>query len=508
MNNEILLLGCNYSHIDYRNLNYTTNITKISRHFKKNEILFNEITNVEDTKYNCILLSLYKIALKSWVSKLKSVLIYYTGDSIDIAEYISGYNSNYNINEGIVPTDYNIRKGDTVIKPEIIFNILNSFNPSTKIIFIADTCFSKTNIFNLNFDWDINNKKIKSKNTINTNHTINNIIIISYCLDKLSSDDDNFYNILDINKNMVSLGDYILKIRKLLDNSIETKNNYDIFNILKDINGIIKNKNINMNVSLSSSYNILNKREYLSVLDKYEEILEDIIEDNDESFQEYIDNSYVEVEDINKLPIFIDIPLVLNDNENNSNTLKIPKVIKAPIVPKLPINTDPPILIDSSYTRIRTSNENNDFNRCSHSSFNETPRYEHFTPRQSKIFDESPRVIYSEYQQPIQKFYNIPLNQFVPNTQQVQQVQQVQYQAIQHPHQQHQRINNYYNIPLQQSSIQYNNQQNRPYNNYTFCNQPLQQHFVLKSSIVPNNTNQYYNNYYEPPNTFTTECFC
>ena len=502
MNNEILLLGCNYNHIDYRNLNYTTNIAKISRHFKKNEILFKEITNVEDTNYNSILLALYKIALNSWVSKLNTVLIYYTGDSIDIAEYISGYNSNYNINEGIVPTDYNIRKGDSVIKPEIIFNILNSFNPSTKIIFIVDTCFTKTNIFNLNFDWDINNKKIKSKNTINTNHTINNIIVISYCLDKLSSDDDNFYNILDINKDMISLGDYIIKIRKLLDNSIDTKNNYDIFNILKDINGIIKNKKINMNVSLSSSYNLLNKREYLSILDKDEEILEDIIEDNKESFQDYIDNSYVEVKDINK-PIFIDIPLSIIDNENSSNTLKIPKVIKAPIVPKLPINTDAPILIDSSYTRTRTTNENNDFNRCSHSSFNETPRYEQFTPRQSKIFDESPRVIYSQYQQPIQKFYNIPLNQYAPNTQQVQQVRQVQHQAIQYPRHQYQRINNYYNVPLQQSYIQ--NNQNRPYNNYDFYNHKIQQDFVLKSSIVSNNTNQ---NYYEPPNSFANECYC
>jgi hypothetical protein len=473
MNKEILLLGCNYSHIDYRNINYTTTITKIARYFKKNEIAYNEITNINDTNYNSILLALYKVALKSWVSKLNTVLIYYTGDSIDIAEYISGYNSNYNINQGIVPTDYNIRKGVSVIKSEVIFEILNSFNPLTKIIFIADTCFTKSNILNLKYDWNINNKELKMNNYLKYNDTLNNIIFISYCLDILKSEDDNFYNILEINKKMISLGDYIIKLRNLLDNDLEIKNNYDIFNILKDINGIIKNKKINMNVSMSSSYNILNKREYLSVLDKYEETI------NIESFQDYVDKSYIEIEDNYKEPIFIDIPLVTTDNDN----ISVSKVIKAPkaaIVPKLPIhsiNQSAPVLIDPLYTNIRSSNDNYDFNRCSHSSFNETPRFEQFTPRQSNSFIETPRVIYSEYQQPIQQFHHIPLVQYVPIVN-----QQV--------NQQYKKTYNYYQQPQQ---YQYYN-----------TNTQIQQKYILQSTIVSKDNN----NYYKPSNTYINECFC
>jgi hypothetical protein len=563
MNKEILLLGCNYNHINYRSIDYTSYIAKISRYVKKKDIIPIELSDVEDTTYNNILLALYKVALKSWTSNLSSVLIYYIGDSIDISEYISGYNSNYNINQGIVPTDYNIRKNNSVINNDLIYEILSQFNPSTKIIFIADTCFTKSNILNLKYDWDIENKQLKDLSSLKINDTLKNILVISLCLDKLSSNDDNFYNILDINKNIISLGDYIIKLRNLLDNKNEEKKTYDIFNILKDINGIISNKKINMRVSLSSSYNLLNEKEYLSILDKQEDIL------SLSTYDDYVKNSYVEIDNIDifselpELPTFIDVPLVqLVSNNNNEKAPIVPKVIKANIEPKVETKADqradipklhfnkPPILIDQR-NKLRTSNSNNEYtyqnipsNRCSRSSFVESPREEYVfqnipsnrcsrssfveSPREEYVFQnipsnrcsrssfvESPR----EYiQQVVPIIPLVPVSRSIP-LQQVQQLQQFIPQQrqvfIESPRIQYQHpIQNIYPIqPLQplQPLQQYNNYPQKSYPQQYVPNyqQPQStQNYILKSTIVPKDTRTYQNKYYEPSSTYVQECYC
>ena len=99
-----------------------------------------------------------------------------------------------------------------------------------------------SNILNLKYDWNIDTKTINDSyktSTIPFNSSFKNIIVISLCLKTLSKTDDNFYNILDINNASISLGDYIIKLRNLLET---TKEDYDIFSILKDIDGIINNK--------------------------------------------------------------------------------------------------------------------------------------------------------------------------------------------------------------------------------------------------------------------------
>lgn len=498
MNKEILLLGCNYNHINYRSIDYTSYISKISRYIKKKDNIPIEISDLEKTTYDNILLSLYKLALKSWTSNLSCVLIYYIGDSIDISEYISGYNSNYNINQGIVPTDYNIRKDNSVINSELIYEILSQFNPSTKIIFIADTCFTKSNILNLKYDWDIEKKLLKNSTNLKINNTLKNILVISFCLDKLSSNDDNFYNILDINKNMISLGDYIIKLRNLLDNKKDEKESYNIFNILKDIDGILYNKKLNMRVSLSSSYNLLNDIEYLSILDKQEDIL------SLSTYEDFVKNSYVEIDNLDELPTFVDIPLVSVDT-------KIPKVIKPKIdndkkniIPKLNLNK-PPILIDNR-NNLRNSNSNNtDYNnysnRCSRSSFIESPREyiqqnNHINRCSRSSFVDSSREYIQKFVPITHVSHSIPIQ----NVQQLQQFIPQQRQVfVESPRIQYQQpIQNIY--PVQQ----YNNYPQQ-YNNYP---QQLTQNYVLKSTIVPKDTRTYKNNYYEPSNTYVQECYC
>ena len=486
MNKEILLLGCNYNHINYRSIDYTSTVSKIARYIKKKDIIPIEISAIDDTNYDSILLALYKIVLKSWSCNLNTILIYYIGDSIDISEYISGYNSNYDINQGIVPTDYNIRKTNSVINTDMIYEILSQINPSTKVIYISDCCFTKSNILNLRYDWDIENKQLLRLSDSKINDTLKNILVISFCLDKLSSNDDNFYNILDINKNIISLGDYIIKLRNLLDNKNEERLNYDIFSILKDINGIITNKKVNMRVSLSSSYNLLNDIEYLAVLDKQEDIL------SLSTFEDFVNNSYVEID---KLPTFIDIPLESEDK------LKIPKVLKSHIekkcdfnIPKLNLNK-PPILIDQ-YTKLRTSNGNNDFNsyynnidytprnsnRCSRSSFIEYPE-EHL----QQIVPLRPFVAMT----PINQVQQVqPLQQFQPlqQVQQFQPLQQVQQSQQFIPHRQ---------IFIESPRIQYT--------------QPIQykiQNNLFKNNIVPKDTRYNQNKYYEPPSSYIQECYC
>lgn len=494
MNKEILLLGCNYNHVDYRRIDYTSIISKLARYVKKNDIIPEEVSKLEDTNYDNILLALYKVALKSWTSNLNTVLIYYIGDSIDISEYISGYNSNYNINQGIVPTDYNIRKVESVINTDKIYEILSSFNPSTKVIFIADSCYTKSNILSLKYDWDIENKLLNNPSDIadlKVNNTLKNILVISFCLKNLSSNDDNFYNILDINKSVISIGDYIIKLRNLLDKKSEDKKNYDVFNILNDINDILTNKDVNMRVSLSSSYNLLKEREYLSVLDKQTDIL-DL-----STYEDFINNSYVEIDN---LPTFIDVPLV-----TTKSNINIPKVIKAPIVPKPPKNpivpelqlNKPPPLIEQ-YTRYSNNDEYYD-NRCSRSTFIESPRdyIQPIVPIGGYVQNLSQqRPI--QHQQQIQQFMpqQYQPSQQRPQHQQYQQRPQQIQQFMHQPPQQYQPV--YIESPRIQypSSVQYSNQYQQPQKN------------VLKSTIVPKNTNQYYNKYYEPSNSYVQQCYC
>jgi hypothetical protein len=236
---KALFIGLDYTHIEYRNLNNTTYLKKLIEYLKmvynidkKDYEILTEMSGTSDS----ILLHLYKLGLETWSQNLDYALIYYIGDSINLADYAQAYTGNFNnIKQGLVPSDYNM-KG--IIDNAEVLNIFDQYNPKTKIIFITDSCFLHGNIFNLEFDW--------SKRNITPYHkTCRKILSISYSLAKYASEDDNYYNILTENENIKSFANFIIKLGYMND---------DIFNLLSDINNVFYKKNINMTVSLSASF--------------------------------------------------------------------------------------------------------------------------------------------------------------------------------------------------------------------------------------------------------------
>jgi hypothetical protein len=235
---KALFIGLDYTHIEYRNLNNTTYLNKFIEYLKMvyniDKKDYEILTDVNGTN-DGILLHLYKLGLETWSQNLDYVLIYYIGDSINLADYAQAYTGTFNsIKQGLVPSDYNI-KG--IIDNAELLNILEQYNPKTKIIFITDSCFLHGNIFNLEFG---------PENTP-YHKTHRKILSISYSLAKYTSEDDNYYNILTENENIKSFANFIIKLGYVND---------DIFNLLSDINNVFYKKNVNMTISLSSSFNL------------------------------------------------------------------------------------------------------------------------------------------------------------------------------------------------------------------------------------------------------------
>jgi hypothetical protein len=245
-----LFIGLDYKHIEYRSLKNTIYVTKLVDHLVRSHNIDKEnydVLNDMNGTYDGIISSLYKLGLQTWSENLDYVLIYYIGDSINVSDYVHAYNGKFNIAQGIVPSDYNI-KG--VIDKSKIFEILEQYNPNTKIIFIADSCFLYNNIFNIEYNWSTyKNNVFLNRPPRNTKYQKTNrkIMTISYSLSKYGTDDDNYYNVLENNANIRSFADFVTKLGYVDD---------DVFSLLKDINNIFSNKNIHMLASLSTSFNL------------------------------------------------------------------------------------------------------------------------------------------------------------------------------------------------------------------------------------------------------------
>jgi hypothetical protein len=247
---KTLFIGLDYKHVEYRSLQNTIRMTKLIDHLIQSYNIDKhnyDILNDMNATYDGIISALYKLGLQTWSENLDYVLIYYIGDSINVSDYVHAYNGKFNIAQGIVPSDYNI---NGVIDKSKIFEILEQYNPNTKIIFIADSCFLYNNIFNLEYNWSTyKNNVFLNRPPRNTKYQKTNrkIMTISYSLSKYGTDDDNYYNILENNANIRSFADFVTKLGYVND---------DIFSLLKDINNILNRKNIHMVSSLSASFDL------------------------------------------------------------------------------------------------------------------------------------------------------------------------------------------------------------------------------------------------------------
>jgi hypothetical protein len=287
--NRFLFVGLNYNHIKNRHIETITNVHKLTEYIKKTyNILINEDHIIIDdkdkykTSRQGIILQLYKLALESWNKQVDNIFIYYTGDSINIVEYVYAYNNGYKIKQGIVPSDYN---ESSIISKEELKSIFEQFNPRTRIIFISDCCYTNENILGLKYTWSADSDIFSVEKDRELEISNRKVITISYVLQDSKTDEDNFFNVLSINEKINSLADYITK----LDNKNET-----IFSSLKDIHNILQMKKVNMKPTLSASYNILNENTNIfNYLNNAQNIRS--------SFEEYKKKSYTVINNNNEL---------------------------------------------------------------------------------------------------------------------------------------------------------------------------------------------------------------
>lgn len=246
--NKYLFIGLDYRYIENRSISSIANIGKMTEyaskkyniHIESDDIITDGCDTTHTTK-QAILMRLYKIGLDTWNQDIKTVLIYYTGDSMNVQEYISRYASHH-IKQGIVPSDYYI---NGIIDKDDLAQIFHQYNPKTQIIFIADCCFTCNNILDLKYTWDVRNDAFSITDK-SYDFPRRKIMTISYSLDKQSNRiDDNYFMALNLNEKISSYADYISKL--------EERNN-SIFELLQDIYEIFKRKNINMIPIMSASY--------------------------------------------------------------------------------------------------------------------------------------------------------------------------------------------------------------------------------------------------------------
>jgi hypothetical protein len=244
---KALFIGLDYNHIEYRRLNNTPYLYKLIEYLDIDKQHVEILTDTNSTSGTSgtsgtnenILSHLYKLGLQTWSENLDYVLIYYIGDSINLADYAQAYTGTFNnIRQGIVPTDYNIHG---IIDKNDIFGILDLYNPKTKIVFLTDSCFLHDNIFSLEYTHNRPNKNTAY------HKTDRKIITISYSLAKYTTDDDNYYTLLTNNENIKSFADFVIKLGH---------HNEDVISLLEDVNNLLNKKNINMQASLSSSFNL------------------------------------------------------------------------------------------------------------------------------------------------------------------------------------------------------------------------------------------------------------
>ena len=249
---KCLLFGLNYSYCKEGKLkgciNDVKNISELMKLFLGNDTQINIYTDDYDrksTSYVGIIQKLYKLAIDSWSNNLDFVWIHYSGHGSQQKDLSNDPDEIDGMDEGLVPSDYETMG---ILIDDILNDILKSFNPKTKILFICDSCHSGS-ILDLLYMWDTKNKKytLDNKNCSIKSPTI----LISGCMDQQTSADA--YNLLGDYKSIGALTASVVKI---------LKNNPDIINNIFTFVELIKSELVKGNFSqypcLSSNYDLNN----------------------------------------------------------------------------------------------------------------------------------------------------------------------------------------------------------------------------------------------------------
>lgn len=246
MRGKALLFGLNYAHCKQGQLKGCVNDVYIMSKYIQSLLnipidIYTDDVDIKSTSYDGIVQKLYDLALQSVKEDLEFVWIHYSGHGSSQKD-TSGDEAD-GMDEGLVPSDFE-RKG--ILIDDIIHNILASFNPKTKILFICDACHSGS-ILDLKYTWDTNMKcKVDNKK----DYVKSNTLLISGCQDNQTSADA--FNLLGDNKSVGALTASILKVLRVNPNFIQ-----NAFRLVQAVRKELKLGNFTQYPNISSNYNLL-----------------------------------------------------------------------------------------------------------------------------------------------------------------------------------------------------------------------------------------------------------
>lgn len=286
-----IFFGLNYNLSNEKNniINIKSIAKFLKEKYKSNNMIFTDDIDTY-TSYTGMIIKLYETSISTWKDNIELVVIYFAGDNIC-------YNNGI-YKEGILPSDY---EDNGVISGDLLQIILKSYNPNTKVIIILDCCYSDKNIMKMKYNWNISdvingNYVTNVTNVPNVSYVIENInshirsdvLVLTYYLKNDNINEDELYNELKILNNCLpSIGDLLIKY----------KDCDDISTLINNINNELQyNQRENLEINISSSYNIIEKPR----------IFNNILLQNDNDYVRKMDLLYIE-ESINEIKKIINI---------------------------------------------------------------------------------------------------------------------------------------------------------------------------------------------------------
>ena len=246
MRGKALLFGLNYAHCKQGQLKGCVNDVYMMSKYIQTLLnipidIYTDDVDIKSTSYDGIVQKLYDLALQSVKEDLEFVWIHYSGHGSSQKD-TSGDEED-GMDEGLVPSDFE-RKG--ILIDDIIHNILASFNPKTKILFICDACHSGS-ILDLKYTW---NASMKCKVDNKKDYVKSNTMLISGCQDNQTSADA--FNLLGDNKSVGALTASILKVLRANPSYIQ-----NAFKLVQEVRRELKKGSFSQFPNLSSNYNLL-----------------------------------------------------------------------------------------------------------------------------------------------------------------------------------------------------------------------------------------------------------
>jgi len=239
---KALLFGLNYTASEVGRLRGCVNDIKDMSVFLRGKGFEVEMYHDEDldlvygTTYDGIVRGIQRLAIASWKESLDAVVIHYSGHGYYIRDTSGDESDGYD--ECLCPTDMD---SNGVITDDYLHELINSFNPKTRITVILDCCHSGSALdlpycYKTSYDVVIEDKKCNV-----------NVTMISGCRDNQTSADANFGTIYD--KFSGALTKNLLDILKVQPNILP-------INLLDILHSTLKIQGFNQLPMISSSKRI------------------------------------------------------------------------------------------------------------------------------------------------------------------------------------------------------------------------------------------------------------